>query len=94
MVHVACHQDIMAAMVSAKWSAWVVMDGGDHLGNIRAADSKCGLGEQALQVQGEAMVEDGAGEMALCSVFLTGDGKAMLAMNAAPGLKCWQCDLA
>ena len=76
---------IEAAGNPARWAIWWALDGPDDAPCLRAIDVTCGLHEQIVALEQEDIIINGIRARIRC--FLTGDGKAMRAMNHGDGDK-------
>jgi hypothetical protein len=79
---------VRAAGNPARWVMWWALDGPDDSHCLRAMDMAVDLNSAISALEDEDLVVGGERVQFLC--FLTGDGKAMKAMN--PGEGCWCCN--
>ena len=72
-----------ASQKPMNWGTWWVFDGGDEAAKLTRMDVRGGLNRQVRVVERGGEYE----------VFLTGDGKGMIAGNWKQGCRCWMCSL-
>ena len=76
----------------ASWASWFAMDGRDDTAGLLAMDAAADLNGSIRHLQDHVLLPDSMGGSQGCLCFLTGDGKAMAGMHAAPGKGWWLCE--